>query len=412
MAIIYRKYSLLGKMGFHMAASALEKKSKTKKTKEKKIKENKHKNVKMLSDGKTLVLGKKTTIRGRIVRLSVIGVFAAIVTLTAFNLIMMYSSVSASSKSEIDLLTISYSSAISNADISKNKNYLNDIFNSFDEVNTYGGFGFVVTETGNVISETSSELINKGDSLPDKAAEDTGYSELAALVDTLNHNNYDFESIVKQGQKIISLCGKKYLAGWANIENFDSCYTFILLPYNSIMKPFTVSAVIALSIAVIFIAASVAVSLNAAQKITKPITDAIDRLTALSKGDLESPSPVTDRNDETLVLLSSLNDTITSLNAYITDIRNVLSAVADGDLLVCSDTVYTGDFETIRDALDKIRISLNGTFSEVHKAALSVKECSVHVSDGTAVLSKNTSDEAGTMQQLTASISQINEKIN
>ncbi|WP_432649881.1 methyl-accepting chemotaxis protein [Huintestinicola sp.] len=366
----------------------------------------------MLSDGKTLVLGKKTTIRGRIVRLSVIGVFAAIVTLTAFNLIMMYSSVSASSKSEIELLTISYSSAISNADISKNKNYLNDIFNSFDEVNTYGGFGFVVTETGNVISETSSELINKGDSLPDKAAEDTGYSELAALVDTLNHNNYDFESIVKQGQKIISLCGKKYLAGWANIENFDSCYTFILLPYNSIMKPFTVSAVIALSIAVIFIAASVAVSLNAAQKITKPITDAIDRLTALSKGDLESPSPVTDRNDETLVLLSSLNDTITSLNAYITDIRNVLSAVADGDLLVCSDTVYTGDFETIRDALDKIRTSLNGTFSEVHKAALSVKECSVHVSDGTAVLSKNTSDEAGTMQQLTASISQINEKIN
>ncbi|MGN0637165.1 MAG: methyl-accepting chemotaxis protein [Huintestinicola sp.] len=358
------------------------------------------------------MIGKKTTIRGRIVRLSVIGVLAAIITLTAFNLIMMYSSVSASSKSEIELLTISYSSAISNADVSKNKNYLNDIFTSFDDVNTYGGFGFVVTEAGGIISQTSSELLNKGDNLNDKAVEDTGYSELAALVDTLNRNNYDYDKIVKQGQKVITLCGDKYLAGWSNIDNFDTCYTFILLPYNSIMKPFTVSAVIALSIAVIFIAASVAVSLSAAQKITKPITDAIDRLTALSKGDLESPSPVTDRNDETFVLLSSLNDTITSLNAYISDIRNVLSAVADGDLLVCSDTVYTGDFETIKNALDKIRASLNGTFSEVHKAALSVKECSVHVSDGTAVLSKNTSDEAGTMQQLTASIAQINEKIN
>ncbi len=31
MAIIYRKYSLLGKMGFHMAASALEKKVKNEK---------------------------------------------------------------------------------------------------------------------------------------------------------------------------------------------------------------------------------------------------------------------------------------------------------------------------------------------------------------------------------------------
>lgn len=388
---------MIRKMGFNMAAASSKSKMNNKQ-----------------NDGKTVVLGKKTTIRGRIIRLSVLGVLAAIVTLTAFNLIMMYSSVSASSKSEIELLTISYSSAISNADITKNKNYLNDIFKSFDEVNSYGGFGFVVTEAGAVISETSNDLLNKGDNLNDKAASDAGYSELAALMETLNHFNRDFDidKAEKKGQKVIFLCGEKYLAGWSNIKNYDSCYTFILLPYSSIMKPFTVSAVIALSFAVIFIVASVAVSLGAAQKITKPITDAIDRLTALSKGDLESPSPVTDRNDETLVLLNSLNDTITSLNAYISDIRNVLSAVAEGDLLVCSDTVYTGDFETIRKALDKIRSSLNGTFSEVHKAALSVKKCSVHVSDGTAVLSKNTSDEAGTMQQLTASIAQINEKIN
>lgn len=357
-------------------------------------------------------LGRKTTIRARIVRLSLIGVLAAIVTLTAFNLIMMYSSVSASSKNEIELLTISYSSAISNADITKNKNYLNDIFMDFDTGNTYGGFGFVASEVGGVVSQTSTDLFVKGDNINDKEAEDTGYSELAELVDSLNRNNFAYEDIVKQGQKVINICGKKYLVGWSNIENFDTCYTFIMFPYSTIMKPFTISAVIALSIAVLFIAASIAVSLNAAQKITKPITDAIDRLTALSKGDLESPSPVTDRNDETLVLLDSLNETITSLNAYITDIRSVLSAVADGNLLVSSDTVYTGDFETIRHALDKIRLSLNGTFSEVHKAALSVKECSEHVSDGTAVLSHNTSAEAGTIQQLTASIAQINEKIN
>ncbi|MCI7768511.1 MAG: methyl-accepting chemotaxis protein [Oscillospiraceae bacterium] len=354
---------------------------------------------------------RKTTIRARIVRLSVVGILAAIVTLTVFYLFMMYTSVSSSSKSEIEMLTISYSSAISNADITKNKNYLNDIFTDFDKVNTYGGFGFVSTETGSIISETSVEVIKKGDTLSDKAAEDSGYSELAALVNTLNRNNFDYENIVKQGQSIVSLCGEKYLIGWANIENFDTCYTFILLPYKNIMKPFTVSAVIALSAAVIFIAVSICVSVNAAKKITKPITDAIDRLTALSKGDLESPSPVTDRNDETLILLDSLNETIKSLNAYITDIRSVLSAVADGNLLVSSGTVYTGDFEAIRHALDRICSSLNGTFSEVHRAALSVKECSVHVSDGTEALCRNSSAEAGTMQELTASIARINEKI-
>lgn len=401
-----------------MAAAEKNQKAMVFKEKIKKINDNKQrirndiKNSKIVTDGKAVVLGRKTTIRGRIVRLSLIGVLAAIAVLTIFNLIMMYSSVSASSKSELELLTISYSSAISNADITKNKNYLNDIFESFDEVNTYGGFGFVVTETGVVISETSSELIVKGDDLNAKNEENKGYSDIAVLVDSLNRNNFDYENIVKQGVKTISLCGEKYYAGWSYIENFDTCYTFILLPYKNVMRPFTVSAAIALPFAVVFIAASVIVSLKAAQKITKPITDAIARLAALSKGDLESPSPITDRNDETLVLLTALNDTITSLSSYINDIRNVLSAVAEGDLLVSSDTVYSGDFETIKDALDKIRYSLNGTFCEVHKAALSVKECSVHVSDGTAALSKNTSDEAGTIQELTVSVAQINEKIS
>ena len=364
-----------------------------------------------MADNHGGALGRKTTIGARIVRLSVIPVLVSIAALTAFNLIMMYSSVTKSSQSEIELLTISYSSAISNADITKNKNYLNEIFTDFDEVNSYGGFGFVATETGGVISETSIPYFGKGDDLNALAEGDSGYSEIAALVGSLNRNNFDYESIVRQGQQIVSLCGEKYLAGWTNISNFDTCYTFILLPYNSIMKPFYISAVIALSIAFLLIAAALTVSLRTARKITKPISDATERLTALAKGDLESPSPVTDRNDETFILLNSLGETITSLNAYITDIRNVLSAVADGDLLFTSNTVYTGDFETIKHALDKIMLSLNGTFSEVNKAAHSVKVCSEHVSDGTAVLSRNASAEAGTIEQLADSIARINEKI-
>ena len=112
------------KVGLHMAASERKKKEpkaklpKVKKEKVKKIREKKQKvredieKAKIVIDGKVVALGRKTTIRGRIVRLSVLGVLAAIVLLTVFNLIMMYSSVASSSKSELQLLTISYSSAI------------------------------------------------------------------------------------------------------------------------------------------------------------------------------------------------------------------------------------------------------------------------------------------------------------
>lgn len=348
-------------------------------------------------------LGKKTTILSRIVRLTTIGVTASAVFLTAVNLISMYSQVSASVSDEMEMLTISYASAVSNADITANNKFLDNIFKDFDESNTYKGFGFVVTDAGRVISETSSDIIKKNDDIVTAAQTDSGYSELAEIIDAFDRT---------MGQKKITVCGTEYYVGWENIKNFDTCYTMILLPYNNVMKPFYISAAVSTVIAVVLCIAALTVSSNVAKHITKPIIDAIDRLHKLSAGDLETPSPVTNRNDETLVLLTSLNDTIVSLNSYIGDIKTVLSGVAEGNLLISSNAAYSGNFTEIKFALDKILESLNGTFSEVHKAALSVKECSAHVSDGTAVLSRNASDEASTMEELTASVSGVSEKIN
>ena len=73
------------KVGLHMAASEKKKKEpkaklpKVKKEKVKKIREKKQKvredieKAKIVIDGKVVALGRKTTIRGRIVRLSVLG---------------------------------------------------------------------------------------------------------------------------------------------------------------------------------------------------------------------------------------------------------------------------------------------------------------------------------------------------
>ena len=232
---------------------------------------------------------------------------------------------------------------------------------------------------------------------------DSVYSELAEIINAFDRT---------AGQMKIKICGRDYYAGWENIKYFDTCYTMILLPYDNVMKPFYISTAVSLVLAVLLCIAALIVSSNVAKHITKPIIDSIERLRLLSAGDLETPSPVTNRNDETLVLLTSLNDTIVSLNSYIGDIKNVLSGVAEGNLLISSNAAYSGNFTEIKFALDKILESLNGTFSEVHKAALSVKECSAHVSDGTAVLSRNTSDEVSTMEELTASVSGVSEKIN
>ncbi len=348
-------------------------------------------------------LSRKTTIRARIIRLSLISVLVTVICLTAVNLISMYNQVVGSANDELKMLTLSYASALSNADITENKDFLNSVFVDFKDNNEYNGFGFAVTKQGSVFSETGSDIIIKGDDFKVLAESDTDYTELNAIVTAFDGTTQ---------QQVIKFKGEKYFIGWSQLESFDSCYVMMFFPASVIMKPYYINIAIVLALATFFITASIIISLRVANLITEPIIAAAERLTALSGGDLASPAPSTRRNDETYILLKALNDTILAMRSYIDDIKSVLSSVADGNLMITSNANYSGDFEAIKISLERILSSLNGTFKEVSRAAVSVKECSVNVSEGTNVLSRNTASEAGTMEELTASLSEVSAKIN
>lgn len=361
-------------------------------------------------------LGRKTTIGARIVRISFLGVLISTVALTAYNLVNMYREVSGNATGQIELMTMAYSTAISNADMDRSNIFMKELFTDFADNNCYGGFGFAVTRHGAVFSETGSEIIRNGDNILTLAESDSGYADLAAIITSFTDSESQTQMVMDgshhRNQDIITLKGEKYYMGWAVIKSFDTCYTMILLPYKNVMSEFRMAVITAVIIAAVLLVCSIIISLQVAKRITKPITDATKRLRALSKGDLGSPSPVTYRNDETLVLLTSLSDTIKSLTEYISDIKNVLQSVAGGNLLVRSDAVYSGDFYMIKQSLEQILSSLNGAFGQVNRAASSVKTCSANVSEGTNVLSKNSADEAVTIQELTASVASVSERIN
>lgn len=344
----------------------------------------------------------KTTIKERIVRLSFLAVLISAVVLTVIFNITMYNYVISSAQNEVELLSSSYSSAISNADLDNSSKFLNNIFNEFDQSNQYNGFGFAITEQGAIFSGSESGIVAKGDNIVDAAEENEDYSELAEVIEALDRTT---------SHQTVKFLGVKYLCGWSLIEKYDTCYVMILLPYNNIMRNFQIAMVFIVIIAIAAVVCSAVISLRVANAITTPINGAIDRLRALSQGDLASPCPTGDRNDETLILLDSLGETITAFNIYINDIKNVLSSVADGNLIVRSEADYSGDFIAIKNALDRIITSLNKTFREVNKATVSVHNCSAQVSEGTAVLSKNSADEAETIRELTSSISRVTDVI-
>lgn len=348
---------------------------------------------------------RKTTIRMRIIRLGVISVSVCAFIFAGTSMVVFHNNIISNSETKMSDVATAYQSAMDNADILKNNKFVDNIFKNYVENDKDGSFGFILNSSYVVFSETGKEIVRKSMNLKDMAGSDSGYEELYKLA------NKNFEDKVKEGNDIVRLDGEKYMVSFVKSGTYDGFYIYIMTPYKNIIHSFTVLAVVCVILFIALIATAAIVCTKVSSKISRPITDACKRLKLLSEGDVTSPAPSTDRNDETMVLMVSLEETINSLHTYIEDIDDVLSGIASGDLLVTSKTKYAGDFHDIKRCLEKILLSLNHTFSMVDSSASRVKEYSLQVSDGASTLSGNASTDAATIEELTSSMSEIAVKV-
>ena len=358
----------------------------------------------------------KSSILGMIVQIAVVCVVLATVMLTISNTVRMYKHVISSGENEVKNLSTAYATAVSNADIYSNAGFLDRLFKDISDSESTEMYGFVITKQGLIVSETDAPMFSKNDDIEELSAVNSDYAEIYSLMNEIDTQFEDTQVVLQHifklsGSRVISICGTKYLAGWCRVQNYDSLYVMILIPYKNVLVPFYKVFISSAGILGLVIAFSVIFARIAAARIARPIIAASERLYLLSRGDLASPSPTTDRRDETAQLLESLDLTIGSLQTYISDIKRVLTAVSAGNLLVESEADYKGDFIELKNTMDTILASLRSTFGEVHKASLSVNSCSSQVSVGTAEMSKNSYDESAAVSQLTESVTDISRKI-
>ncbi|MBR4223955.1 MAG: methyl-accepting chemotaxis protein [Oscillospiraceae bacterium] len=361
-------------------------------------------------------IGRKTTIIARIIRLTSIAVGLAVLVTTGINQLILFAQIRQTALDDVMLLTASYSSAIANADIYSNPGFMDHLFTDLQEKGRYNGIGFVFTKLGLVVCDTHSDIVTNGTNVVELGETDPGYAELGEFMKEVDPPTTTFDKALemislKDDQRLITINGTKYFAGWATTEHYDTLYVMVLLPYNEVLKGFITAMLVVPVVGLLSIALATVCAILIAAKITEPMSMASKRMGELARGDLTSPTPRTSRNDETLYLLKSLSLVTKSMRAYIEDIQRVLSAVADGDLTVRPQAEYKGDFESLKVSLDKILSSLSATFSEVQRAALSVNTCSISVSDGTASLSRNSTEAADASDELAHSLEAVSEQI-
>ncbi len=203
---------------------------------------------------------------------------------------------------------------------------------------------------------------------------------------------------------------------------YDSIYTKLdqLLTVkvdegNSLAKALTITGVIlSAAIVIIIIMAMIfasKVSKKIAKRISVPLQKLGERLKTYAAGDLSSPFPVVNTGDEIEDMTNNAKEMAAHLDSIISDIGEVLGQMAAGNYTVRSkiSDQYTGDFQKLFVSMRGLRDQMTETLISIGDASNQVSAGSNELANASQCLAEGATDQANSVVELHATISDITE---
>ncbi len=178
--------------------------------------------------------------------------------------------------------------------------------------------------------------------------------------------------------------------------------------YNNLINEAMIVAGIC-TLVVLFI--SILVILRMARSISKPVKNVTNRMLCLSDGDLHTEVAHIRSGDELEIMTRTLADTVESVNRYISDIHQVLSGVADGNLQIEPQVQYKGDFTLIRNSLVTILASMNKTISGFRAAAARLAQMAEELSGQSGQLHQASLEQNQATEVLVDEVTHVKEQL-
>ena len=163
------------------------------------------------------------------------------------------------------------------------------------------------------------------------------------------------------------------------------------------------------TLVVLFI--SILLILRMARSISKPVKNVTNRMLCLSDGDLHTEVAHIRSGDELEIMTRTLADTVESVNRYISDIHQVLSGVADGNLQIEPQVQYKGDFTLIRNSLVTILASMDKTISGFRAAATRLAQMAEELSGQSGQLHQASLEQNQATEVLVDEVTHVKEQL-
>ncbi len=145
----------------------------------------------------------------------------------------------------------------------------------------------------------------------------------------------------------------------------------------------------------------------AMQAIRDLINDAALLANAAVKGDLSVRSKIDGLEGGYKDIIEGMNKTLDAIVKPIKEASDVMQEMAEGNLTVNMDGSYEGDYAKIKEALNFTIKSFNEVLNNINTSTAQVASGARQVSDSAQALSQGSTEQASSIEQLTASMEEI-----
>ncbi len=184
---------------------------------------------------------------------------------------------------------------------------------------------------------------------------------------------------------------------------------------NRISKMLSVATVLLVLLIIVTIAAALMFSMKIGRKIAKGIAGPLNalgqRIETFANGDLTTPFPETNTGDEVEEMGIHVLHMSDNLGAIIQDMDDILGEMSRGNYTVTSQIhdKYTNDFKKMYESMRGLKSQMIKTLTSIGESSGQVNSGSSDVPAASQSLAEGATEQAGAVQQLHATISDITE---
>ena len=221
----------------------------------------------------------------------------------------------------------------------------------------------------------------------------------------------DIEQSLQAQQEAFDKLAPAYTNAYGALQAFmDSNVQLGDSSSNRLMAMLVTLTIVVLLALMIAIMIALRIGRVIAKGISEPMEQLSMRMKDFEEGDLSSPFPVYDADDEVGDMVSVVSGTANKLSEIFADLEQLLGKMADGNFNITTscEEAYVGEYEALLLAIRQMNRQIDTALKGVREASEMVSSGAANLAEASQELAEGATDQAASVEEMQATMDEIN----